>query len=801
MKKNTLVLIALVLAALGLIAPATAVAAAEPPITLEKVTPSTVLIGSAQQVTLRAHDPAGKPVGYNLTFRDVLPAGVEYTGGVSGADAPKILPDAPNPGETTLIFGNVADLSPNSQYAISFDVRADPAKWNVGETYADEAGAYVNSDPRFEPKFDAQGLPLEGATSFTGSAEATAKTRLTAVEIEKTEPSPEHELMRGVHDHQVAYHLKVRNNDYKETDSLVVDDFLPAGLEFLGCGTKDNTSKAPTDPQGGAEEYPGAGPIDPGNAPAGLENCSKPDLVETVELPGGNPQGLTPGVYTHVRWTLTGAMAPGAERELQYVAAIPIRENTMSWGSAGEPTPTSDKQGANLDNNSGPETFDEQALANLATVSGKYEGKTQVEDEDRLTVTAEDLAIQKSVSPTSINSGVPSTWTFTIETSEYRYAKDISIHDELPNGLCPLGEENYENAKQQQAECAPDGEKPSAEYASVQEQESGGFLIEWNESQAPELAEMGPSKTLKISFPTQTRVYYQENFEDDEDRPVLTHDSWTNKVKIAGADWAICAPGAPVCATPGTGEIEHEEVDGENDTDESEVEQRAAGVKIDKKVALPQKAVPVDCEAATYVDGPPPSYRPGDEVCWQVRVDFAADLFAGEPLVTDFLPPDEEYVTGSAAPVSGVNTVSVEKFTAEGNSLQWTLGESVPLGSKVFAYRFKSKVGRGLGTVPFDVEGNLMKFASANSAGETFPERDQVDIEREEPELHIVKGVYEVGGASVGGEAPADNDANATGAHGGQRVKYGIQVKTAARSRPKAWKWWTASLPGWGVKR
>jgi fimbrial isopeptide formation D2 family protein/uncharacterized repeat protein (TIGR01451 family) len=778
MKKNTpVLLLAFVLAAFALIAPATAAAAEDPPITLEKITPATVLIGSAQQVTLRAHDPAEKPVGYNLTFRDVLPEGVEYTGGVSGADAPQILTDAPNPGETTLIFRNVADLSPNSQYAISFNVKADPTKWNVGDTYSDEAGAYVNSDPRYEAKFNAEGVPLEEETSFTGSAEATASTRLTAVEIEKTEPSPEHELMRGVHDHQVAYHLKLRNNDYKETNSLAVDDYLPAGLEFLGCGTEDNTTAAPTNPEGTAEEYPGSGSIDPGNAPA-VENCSKPDVVETVELQAGNAQGLAPGVYTHVRWTLTGAMAPEAERELQYVAAIPIRENTTTWGAAGEPTPASDEQAANLDNNSGPETRDEQALTNLATVSGKYEGITQVEDEDRLTVTAEDLAIQKSVSPTTINSGVPSTWNFEIETSEYRSVKGISIKDELPNGLCPLGVENYEDPKQQQPECDPNGEKPTAEYASVEEQASGGFLIEWNETKAPELAEMGPSETLKISFPTQTRVYYQENFENDETRPVLTHDSWVNKVTMGGADYAICAPNDPLC-TEGKPTIESEEEEGTEDVDASQAEQRAAGVSIDKKVALPQEAVPVDCETATYVDGPAPSYRPGDEVCWQVRVDFAADLFAGQPLVTDFLPPDEEYVAGSATEVSGVNTVTVDNFVVEGNSLQWTLGESVPLGSKVFAYRFKSKVGRRVDTVPFDVEGNLMKFASANTAGETFPERDQVNIEREEPELHIIKGVYELGGSTVGGEAPADNDADATGAHGGQIVKYGIQVENS----------------------
>src|SRR5690606_13483916 len=59
-------------------------------------------------------------------------------------------------------------------------------------------------------------------------------------------------------------------------------------------------------------------------------------------------------------------------------------------------------------------------------------------DTDTLTVTSEDLAIQKSVSPTEFEHGKIATFTFTLQTSEYDSADNIVITDVLPDGLCPL---------------------------------------------------------------------------------------------------------------------------------------------------------------------------------------------------------------------------------------------------------------------------------------------------------------------------------------------------------------------------
>lgn len=524
---KVLLFLSALVAAIALIAPTAASAAGEPNISLEKLAPKTALLGTKQSVTLVAKNPVGQPRGYNLSFRDVLPKGVKYVpGSATGPNGEalevRVLANAPALEETTLLVENVSDLSANSEYRLTYEVEPEPAAFTVNNSYENHAFDYVSRKARFKPKFNANGEVITGEESFKGSSEAKAKTTLTAVEIEKSEPSPEGEILRGVHEHQTVYTLTLRNNKLKPTTELSVDDYLPAGLEFLGCGQEDHTKNSPT--TGTAEEYAGSGPIFPGNHPEAPE-CLEPNLVETVEIDPDGPEGpMAFGVYTHVRWTGLGELAPGAEREIQYRAAIPIRENTMTWTGT-TPTPASLDQAANLDNNSGNETFDEEPLVNYSTVQGKYNGVTEVQGEGSLTRTAEDLAIQKSVNKDTIAEGQLSEWSFNIETSEYRYVNNVRIEDTLPNGLCPVGVANYEMPIELKAECEPDGSLPSAEYSSVQEQENGSWKIFWNESSVAALKHMAPSTELTITFPTKTRTFYQQNFKDNPAKPVLTGDS------------------------------------------------------------------------------------------------------------------------------------------------------------------------------------------------------------------------------------------------------------------------------------
>ena len=77
-------------------------------------------------VTLRASQPVAPPAesGFNLSFRDVLPAGVSYLAG-SSTPAPQVINDQPSLGMTTLIWSNVADLAPGSDFELTYEVEYD----------------------------------------------------------------------------------------------------------------------------------------------------------------------------------------------------------------------------------------------------------------------------------------------------------------------------------------------------------------------------------------------------------------------------------------------------------------------------------------------------------------------------------------------------------------------------------------------------------------------------------------------------------------------------------------------------
>ena len=328
----------------------------------------------------------------------MLPAGVTYAGGAAPSTT---VANKPLAGQTTLIFENVSDLSPKSSYTLSFEVEPKSATFKLaGAKYPIEAESFISEKPRRKPVFEKSGAK-EGQWAETpieveriGRVKAKSETELTAIEILKSEPSPEGEILRGVHEHQTVYTLTVKNNHVgptegltgqgavgKSTKSIIVEDWVPAGLEFLGCGKTDNTTNTTTNP-GSAEEYPGSGAIDPGHAPT-TENCVEPFYVKTEKTDPPSTK-LPEGVYTHVKWEGPASLVKEGEFTIRYVAAIPIRKNTTTWIGT-EPTAEGAgvKQIANLNNNSGAETIDEEALVNNAQARGKYEG-VEVKDEDEI---------------------------------------------------------------------------------------------------------------------------------------------------------------------------------------------------------------------------------------------------------------------------------------------------------------------------------------------------------------------------------------------------------------------------------
>jgi uncharacterized repeat protein (TIGR01451 family)/fimbrial isopeptide formation D2 family protein len=795
---------AVALALLGSAFVADARADGNPDLALSKQAPATVLYGETSPVTLTASNPTG-PTGYNLSFNDVLPVGISYVPGSSDAIAgePQVIDNAPGPGQTTLIWSNLADLTAASQFSFGYRVAHSPTIFGVGSSYTNNAGAYVNCNPRFVPDFDATGQAVQSGgdldcddtnpeESYTGSATASAETDISAIEIVKSEPSPEDELLRGIHDHQTTYTLEVTNNDVAATNGVDVEDYLPAGLEFLGCGGADNTTDAPTNP-GSTEEYPGSGPINPGNEPGGGSppGCVAPDLVETV----ADPPGLPGGVYTHVVWSNVADLAPGGTRTLRYLAAIPIRENTLDWngadpGSGTAPDPASGLQASNLDNNSGAETNEdgnsEPSLTNRATATGNFDdgvtpGGVPVSDSDEKSVTAEDLRVLKSVSSGALSPGATSTWSLQVDTSEYRYVNSIEVTDTLGDGYCPLGATNLEQTPPAaDPECDPTGAMPSSPYASTQENPDGTWTIEWDETSDPALGRMLPSTSHTITFPTKTRAFYQENFTDST--PVLAEDAAENHVDIRGIDFVRCAPGAVDGCTPGgPDEISHDEPSGTPDTDESEAGQVAPGASVDKKVdSAPNTA---DCLTGTYVDGPPTSVAPGDHLCFRVRMDFPGTPQTGSVTVSDFIPPGTTYDAGSAQ-ATAVNTVgfATGSTTAEpdtdGSQLTWPLDDSggTVTAGQVFEVVFSVTVLRQAAAGDGDISDNLEKAVFSNTEGESFPLRDSAALELSQPELTLLKGVRDVDGAP-----PAGNGPNVDGvqARPGSAVTYRLDVSNA----------------------
>jgi len=173
-------------------------------ITLAKSGPATVLADAAAAYTLTAANPSTNPTAapeYNVSFRDVLPVGVTYVPGSTtptSAGEPRVVVDATT-GAQTLIWSNVTDLQVGDSFALGFSADTDATVLPVGATFTNTGSVYSSTDPRKIPSFSATGLPVAG--SFTESAtSAPVTTTVSALTITKSEPSPESELLRGVHD-------------------------------------------------------------------------------------------------------------------------------------------------------------------------------------------------------------------------------------------------------------------------------------------------------------------------------------------------------------------------------------------------------------------------------------------------------------------------------------------------------------------------------------------------------------------------------------------------------------------------
>jgi fimbrial isopeptide formation D2 family protein/uncharacterized repeat protein (TIGR01451 family) len=695
----------------------TSPASAQAPVfSFSESAPSTVLYGTPATVSLTATE-TNSVTGFNLTMEDVLPAGVSYVTGSTtpgSLGGPQVLADEPVTGKTTLIWSNVSDLQPSSSFVLGFQLQGAidttvPTPTTIlypGDSYTDSASAYIEADPRYVPQFNADGSAV--ASSYTTEQSASANTEISPLETTVTDPLPEHELERGVHDQQKIWTLTVTNNDVHATALDEMDAWLPAGLEFLGCGGVDNTDSPTTTYPSDAGpapylEYPGApdltsGAITTSGNPVddvSSAPCVLPTMVSTEDTVV--PPGLTSAsnesnpVYTQAQWvfgTGTGdltptTLQPGDTYTIRYLAAVPLLENTMTFNDG---TPAgADAEASNLDNNNGADTLSlstgtgsDQTTAAQAT--GTYDGTlgsgsnpTSASGQD--TVTIHDLAIQKAVSSSDFVEGSDVTFSLYYETSEYRYSQSAVITDSLPNGLCPIDSTtNYD--QDASTDCAPQaGKDPSLAYTSVVENDgtlapAGSFTLTW------ELGTLPTDLDGTISYTAVDRSYYQQYSASafGPAAPTLTGDSFSNTVGITSDTYATCENGgAPdaECSDGGSLAIYSSgepggpgapSADAAAESNPSSAGQVAGQPTISKEIAAP---VPdgggITCAGASYSTTTTLVFQQGDVACFQLTVDFPAGLYTRDPVVEDYLPPNSTYVgtgtDGSAA--TGADTVTI----------------------------------------------------------------------------------------------------------------------------------------------
>jgi fimbrial isopeptide formation D2 family protein/uncharacterized repeat protein (TIGR01451 family) len=749
-RRRPLTAVLLALLALAVFA---ASAQAAPNITLTPGGDAEVLYGDTATVKLTATNPTGQPPGYNLSFRAVLPVGVTYVPGSGPAGVPAtVIANQPAAGQQTVIFQNVSDLSANSSYDLTFRVDHNPAQVAVGSTFTVQGAAYLNTDARNVPQFSATGVP--NGSTYTGTASTSQAVKLLPFRVFREAPDDQ---LRGAHDFQYRTHIRIENNKVAPTQSFSLTDYAPAGVEVLACGTGDHTANAPTN-SGSSSEYPGSGPLNPGNAPA-LTNCVAPSDVSTVSADPDGPGGVAAGIYTRQTWSNLGTLAPGATLTLDFATAIPIRENTLSWTGA-TPSGASGNQAANLDNNSGAETYDEQALTGFSTATGQYNGTTSASASDSQTTIAEDLTLGKTASSPSIAIGDTTTWTLTASASEYRWVDDAVIVDTVPDGLCPLGAANYENGADQQTEC--DAISGSDPYDTAVENADGTYTVTFDP-----LPRIAPSGQRQVELKTKTRSHYQQNFVDASE--VLANDSWTNTATVSGNDFVICAGGSGATDCAGGTKINHDEADGQPDLDAAEAKQTADGPTLDKKVAVSG----TDCDAATYSSSDQ-HYGPGDRVCWKLRMDFPGGTPTGNVQVTDFLPLGHTYESGSFQTTLANNIPVGATDTSQAGLLKWTLGSSGVAGQdQVFEAVISTIVNEQVSPAfPGQLTQNLLKASTTNTPSTSFPLREDAGVIIDAPVVTL------------------DKSATPTNAVPGQVVNYTVHLANTGQRTATAIEVW-----------
>src|SRR5690554_1991990 len=242
--------------------------------------PSPILAGEDASFTVTTSNNGA--ARFNLGLAVLVPVGLFPDSASLGHGVPlgaprvvaagTVAPGEPPTGFELWVWEDVSDIPAGAVVSLEVAVTPDPSVFPVGSVIDLEVAAHSSTDPRYRPVFPGStGVGGGAAEAATESSPAAAtEIAVSALRLEKDQLTyPENELLRGVHEQGAVYRLRVTNTNQGPTQNhdianLEVVDWLPAGLEFLGCGGAgiDSSTHDWSGVDGGdALEYAGAGTL------------------------------------------------------------------------------------------------------------------------------------------------------------------------------------------------------------------------------------------------------------------------------------------------------------------------------------------------------------------------------------------------------------------------------------------------------------------------------------------------------------------------------------------------------------
>ncbi|MDA3935527.1 MAG: hypothetical protein PF636_01495, partial [Actinomycetota bacterium] len=350
------------------------------------VTPA--LLGGTATVSITVAN-VGDEKGYNLSVDSAISSSLLDPNGTVTIGESTVDPTTesfnPSTGDTSLEFIDMVDLAPTESYSFSFEVDiSGDSSWEVGELILAAATAHVNEYP------DNSGAWIDGSDSDQGEVipiDLVSKTANQSTGVQQD---------LGTETRPYTYTILIQNNYTNPSESVVVTDTLPDGVEFLGIAS-------------GPALDAGFGVHDPATGKTALQ------------------------------WTL-GDLIAGETVEIVYDAGL--RYDYYGTDNGGNNRPTAFFDGswettsAIIDHKTG--------FTNTAGLVSEYQGSLATPifptDSDSAAVEGTYITINKSSTSetgtlSAVGYGAEINYTLTYATSQYYTADSIDVTDTLPDGL------------------------------------------------------------------------------------------------------------------------------------------------------------------------------------------------------------------------------------------------------------------------------------------------------------------------------------------------------------------------------